>query len=113
IKVRPEAPIQLLLSGHYDTVYGPEHPFQTCELLGSDILRGPGTADMKGGLVVMLAALQTFAATPHAAKIGYEILLNPDEETGSQGATPFLEEAAQRHRFGLVFEPARSNGDLV
>lgn len=113
IKVRPAAPLQIFISGHYDTVYGATHPFQKCELLAPEILRGPGTADMKGGLVVMLAALQAFEKTPHAAKIGYEVLLGPDEETGSQGTTPLLEEAARRHRFGLVFEPARANGDLI
>jgi len=113
IKVRPTAALQIFISGHYDTVYGATHPFQRCELLAPDTLRGPGTADMKGGLVVMLAALQAFEKTPHAAKIGYEILLGPDEETGSQDTTMLLEETARRHRFGLVFEPARANGDLV
>lgn len=113
IRVRPEAPVQLLFSGHYDTVYGADHPFQSCELINPDTLRGPGVADMKGGLIVMLAALQTFERTEHAKAIGYEILLGPDEETGSQGTAPLLEEAAPRHLFGLIFEPARANGDLV
>lgn len=113
LRVRPTAPLQVLLSGHYDTVYDAGHPFQTCTLLAPDRLRGPGVADMKGGLVVMLAALQAFEKTPHAKKLGYEVLLGPDEETGSQGTAPLLEEAAQRHRLGLVFEPARANGDLV
>ena len=113
IRVRPGATTQLFLSGHYDTVYGAAHPFQHCTLLTPDTLRGPGTADMKGGLVVMLAALQVFEKTPAAAQLGYEILLGPDEETGSQGTAPLLEAAAKRHAFGLVFEPARGNGDLV
>ncbi len=113
VRVRPAAPLQILLSGHYDTVYDADHPFQTCTQLSPEKLRGPGTADMKGGLVVMLAALQAFEKTPHAARLGYEILLGPDEETGSQGTAPLLEEAAKRHRFALVFEPARANGDLV
>ena len=113
VRVRPAAPVQVFLSGHYDTVYGAAHPFQKCDQPAPDTLRGPGTSDMKGGLVVMLAALQAFEKTPHAAKLGYEILLGPDEETGSQGSALLLEEAAKRHRFGLVFEPARANGDLV
>ena len=113
VRIRPAAPIQLFLSGHYDTVYAADHPFQKCELLTPDTLRGPGAADMKGGLVVMLAALLAFEKTPQASAIGYEILLGPDEETGSQGTASLLEEAAGRHRFGLVFEPARANGDLV
>jgi glutamate carboxypeptidase len=113
IRVRPAAPLQIFFSGHYDTVYGADHPFQKCDQLAPDRLRGPGTADMKGGLIVMLAALQAFEETSHAERIGYEILLGPDEETGSQGTAPLLVEAAKRHRFGLVFEPARANGDLV
>jgi glutamate carboxypeptidase len=113
LRVRPEASLQLFLSGHYDTVYDTDHPFQRCELVGTDRLRGPGAADMKGGLVVMLAALQAFERTPHATRLGYEILLGPDEEIGSQATAPLLEEAARRHRLGLVFEPARANGDLV
>jgi glutamate carboxypeptidase len=113
VRVRPEATHQLFLSGHYDTVYDAAHPFQKCELIEADLLRGPGTADMKGGLVVMLAALQAFDSTPHADRLGYEILLGPDEETGSVGSAPWLEEAARRHSLGLVFEPARANGDLV
>ena len=113
LRVRPAAPLQVFLSGHYDTVYDTDHPFQTCTLLAPDRLRGPGVADMKGGLVVMLAALQAFEKTPHAARLGYEVLLGPDEETGSQGTAPLLEEAARRHRLALVFEPARANGDLV
>jgi glutamate carboxypeptidase len=113
VRVRSAAPVQIFFSGHFDTVYAATHPFQKCDLLAPETLRGPGTADMKGGLVVMLAALQAFEKTPQAARIGYEILLGPDEETGSQGTAPLLEEAAKRHRFGLVFEPARANGDLV
>jgi glutamate carboxypeptidase len=113
LRVRPDAPLQILISGHYDTVYGADHPFQTCEQTAPDILRGPGVADMKGGLVVMLTALQTFERAVRAPSLGYEILLGPDEEIGSQGTAPLLEEAARRHHFALVFEPARSNGDLV
>lgn len=113
VRVRPAAPIQLLFSGHYDTVYGAGDPFQRCELLSPEKLRGPGVIDMKGGLVTMLAALQAFEQTPHAARIGYEVLINPDEEIGSFGAAPLFVEAAQRCRFGFVFEPARPNGDIV
>ncbi len=113
VRVRPEAPLQVLCSGHFDTVYGTEHPFQRCTVLSGEKLQGPGVADMKGGLVVMLAALQAFEQTPRAARLGYEILLTPDEETGSQHSRPMLLESAPRHRLALVFEPARANGDLV
>ena len=113
IRLRPGAPIQLFLSGHYDTVYSAGDPFQLCELLSPERLRGPGVIDMKGGLVVMLTALRAFEATPHAAQIGYEVLIGPDEEIGSFGTGPLFVEAAPRFHFGLIFEPARPNGDLV
>jgi len=113
VRVRPGAARQVFFSGHFDTVYGAGDPFQRCARLSADRLRGPGVIDMKGGLVVMLAALQAFEQTPHAGGLGYEILLNPDEETGSFGAAPLLVGAAARHRLGLVFEPARPDGALV
>ena len=113
IRVRPEAPIQLLFSGHYDTAYGITDPYQRCEFSTSGKLRGPGVIDMKGGLVVMHAALEAFERTKHSGKIGYEVLLTPDKETGSFGSAMLLAKTAKRHHFGFVFEPARPNGDLV
>ena len=118
LRRRPEAPRQILLVGHYDTVFGPEHPFR--RVLPSDparpgILCGPGVADMKGGLVVLwhaLAALE--GAAPEAvAGLGWEVLLNPDEEIGSPHSGALLAEAAGRHRLGLVFEPALPDGGLA
>jgi glutamate carboxypeptidase len=104
-----------LLSGHFDTVYGAHHGFQKCTRVGDDTLRGPGVADMKGGLVVMLAALREFLASPNAKRLGIDIVLTPDEETGSVATRPLLEEIAKskQHVLALIFEPARSNGDLV
>jgi glutamate carboxypeptidase len=113
VRFRPHARQQILFSGHYDTVYGAAHPFQTCTLLSADKLQGPGVADMKGGLVVMLAALEAFQNSPGAEQVGGEILLTPDEETGSAGSRDALEEAARNHAFALVFEPGRENGRIV
>jgi len=110
---RPRAPMQILLCGHYDTVYPPDHPFQRCSILSPGILNGPGAADMKGGLVLLFAALAAFEETPAAANLGWEVLLTPDEETGSVASRAILEEAARRHQLGLVFEPGRENGDIV
>lgn len=112
-RLRPQAPLQVFLCGHYDTVYGADDPFQTCRWLDDGTLNGPGVTDMKGGLVTLLAALQTFEQTPHAAQIGWEVLLTPDEETGTHGTRALFEDAAKRHHFGFVFEPARPNGDII
>ena len=113
VRFQPQAPQQVLLSGHYDTVYGASNPFQRCELVDERTLRGPGVTDMKGGLVVMHAALQTYLASSPSPALGLEILITPDEETGSFGSAALFTEAAKRHQLGLVFEPARPNGNLV
>ncbi len=113
VRMRPDAAQRILLSGHYDTVYEVDHPFQRCTRLDGLTLGGPGVADMKGGIVTMLTALQAFEQTPAAAQLGWEVLLTPDEETGSYGSVALIAEVARRCTFGMVFEPARGNGDLV
>src|SRR5690606_5525325 len=89
-------------------------PFQTPQLSPDGTrLIGPGVADMKGGIVMMLAALAAFERTPHRDRLGWTVLLTPDEETGSAASRPVIEAAAAGHDLGLVFEPARDNGNLV
>ncbi len=108
----PEAPIQILLVGHYDTVFSPEHPFQSTRFEG-DRLVGPGTADMKGGMLIMHAALSTLEASPWAGTVGWQVLLTPDEEIGSPGSAPFLEEASAGKTAGFIFEPSFPDGSLA
>jgi len=103
---RPTAPIQILLVGHMDTVYDIHHPFQKAVRKNETHLHGPGVTDMKGGLCVMLEALRAFETLEQAKTVGWEILLNPDEEIGSLGSMPILLESAKRHQVGLLFEPA-------
>jgi len=113
VRCRPEAPLQILLSGHYDTVFGANDAFQHCRPLAGDCINGPGLADMKGGIAVMLAALTAFETHPAAAQIGWEVLLNADEEDGSHGSREHLMAAARRHHLGLVFEPSPQGDDVV
>jgi glutamate carboxypeptidase len=113
VRCRPQAPVQALLVGHYDTVYGPGHPFRTPALRDPETLVGPGVLDMKGGLVVMLAALEELEAAPGRGGIGWEVLITPDEEIGSPHSAPLLREAAGRHDLAMIFEPAQAGGALV
>ena len=52
---------RLLLIGHLDTVFEPDHPFQKFERLDADTVKGPGVGDDKGGIVTLLAALRAMA----------------------------------------------------
>ena len=106
LTVRADAPVQLLFTGHMDTVYGAEHGFQETRWLEDGVLNGPGVADMKGGIAVMLAALKAVETSDLADRIGYEILINSDEEVGSPASAALLAEAAQGKRAALTYEPA-------
>jgi glutamate carboxypeptidase len=105
VKVRPEAPVQLLFTGHMDTVFGADHAFQNTRWLDDSVLNGPGVADMKGGIAVMLAALQAVEASD-AGHLGYEIVINSDEEVGSLGSAPLIAEAARGKKAALTYEPS-------
>jgi glutamate carboxypeptidase len=111
--VRPQAPVQIALTGHYDTVYPAETGFRTVVTRHDGALHGPGIADMKGGISVMLAALAAFEAHPAADAIGYTVLLSPDEETGSLASAPLLAELGASAHVGMTYEPALADGTLV
>lgn len=106
VRVRPEAERRFLLTGHMDTVFPVDHAFQQVTWLDEATLNGPGTADMKGGIAVMLAALQTFEALPEAAQCGYDVLINSDEETGSLSSAPLIAQLARGKFAALTYEPS-------
>ena len=106
LTVRPGAPVQLLLTGHYDTVFGADHAFQSLTWLEEGVLGGPGVADMKSGIAVMLAALSAIEDSPLASRLGYEVVLNSDEEVGSPGSATMISKAARGKRAALTYEPA-------
>lgn len=75
---------RMLLIGHLDTVFEPDSLFQRFERTGPDAATGPGVNDMKGGLVVMVAALRAMRAAGTLRDAAIEIVLTGDEEdTGS------------------------------
>ncbi|MBC6983693.1 M20/M25/M40 family metallo-hydrolase [Caulobacter sp. 17J80-11] len=70
---------RLLLIGHMDTVFEPSSPFQKFKREG-DWAEGPGTSDMKGGLVVMVEALRAMKAAGALKDANIVIVLTGDEE---------------------------------
>jgi glutamate carboxypeptidase len=111
LRVRPEARRRVLLTGHMDTVYAAGHPFQASEWLDETRLRGPGTADMKGGIALMLAGLLAFEASNPV--LGYDVLINSDEETGSQSSAPLICKLARGKFAALTYEPALPGGFMA
>lgn len=106
VRVRPEANRRILLTGHMDTVFPAGHAFQHQRWLDAETLNGPGVADMKGGIAVMLHALLAFEASPHASALGYDVLINSDEETGSLASAALIAELAAGKLAALTYEPA-------
>lgn len=70
---------RLLLIGHLDTVFEPDSPFQGWKNKG-DIVEGPGVGDMKGGDVVIVAALRAMHAAGTLKNADITVVLTGDEE---------------------------------
>jgi glutamate carboxypeptidase len=106
LRVRPAAERRLLLTGHMDTVFPIGHPFQQQTWLDAETLNGPGTADMKGGIAVILAALTALETSAAAASVGYDVMINSDEETGSLSSAALIASLAQGKMAALTYEPS-------
>ncbi|VXC60135.1 hydrolase [Sphingomonas sp. 8AM] len=111
VSVRPAASVRLLLTGHMDTVYPAGHAFQSLQWREPGVLNGPGVADMKGGLSLMLEALLAIEAG--GSQLGYDVIINSDEETGSLSSAALLAEAARGKVAALTYEPALPDGTLA
>ncbi|MBY0261220.1 MAG: M20/M25/M40 family metallo-hydrolase, partial [Phycisphaerales bacterium] len=107
---------ELLIAGHLDTVHDPAGPFRELALsTNGTTATGPGCVDMKGGLVIALAALE--ALDEAGVRLPWTLLLNSDEETGSYHSFDAIFAEAARVRaaggIGIALEPATADGGLV
>ncbi|MBM3342161.1 MAG: M20 family metallopeptidase [Betaproteobacteria bacterium] len=102
----------VLVLAHYDTV----HPVGTVERnrlrIDGDKMFGPGTYDMKAGAYLALQAMSALYRERQPAR-PVELLLVPDEESGSRLSRATIETFAREAAFALVAEPARSGGHCV
>lgn len=106
LSVRPDASRRVLLTGHMDTVFPADHPFQSIREIEPGVLNGPGLADMKGGIAVIAEALMAFETSGLAASLGYDVMINADEEVGSQSSAGLIERLAAGKLAALTYEPA-------
>jgi len=98
----------LLLLGHLDTVWDVGTLGRLPWRVEDGRAYGPGVYDMKGGLVIALAALA--AATPGRRAVRF--VLNADEEVGSPTGREVIAEAADGAAAAFVVEPPLPNGGL-
>ena len=102
----------LYLLGHTDTVFPPDHAFQTCHRKG-EWLYGPGTADMKGGLAVMVYALKALKQVCGKGLPDMAMILGSDEEIGSSTSRLIYEQESKKAWLCLVGECAGKKGEIV
>jgi glutamate carboxypeptidase len=102
---------RILLIGHMDTVFddgtAAARPFRR----QGDRATGPGTSDMKGGLLCGLHALGALADIGQRPAVTF--VANPDEEIGSPFSTPHIRGLVPEHDAAFALECARANGDIV
>jgi glutamate carboxypeptidase len=98
---------RILLIGHLDTVFEADSPFQTWTTLPDSLARAPGAADMKGGIVVMLLALQALQDAGRLDDLEIRVVLTGDEENAGEPlekARADLIDAAEWADIALGFE---------
>jgi len=104
---------QLLVLGHYDTVYSTgtlkEMPFR----ISAGKAYGPGIFDMKAGIVQALFALQALQRTRVRAKKQIVFLWTSDEEIGSESSRKLVEAEARCSDAVFVLEPSFGPRGLV
>src|SRR5438105_137578 len=104
---------QLLLLGHFDTVW-PVGQLARMPLVRADgRLHGPGTFDMKAGIAIAMLAVRALLETgapPLARRV--VMLWTSDEEVGSQSSRSVIEDEARRSDAVLVLEPSLPGGAL-
>jgi glutamate carboxypeptidase len=103
----------VLLLGHFDTVW----PLGTLTTMPSRVgqgrIWGPGTLDMKSGIALMMAAISGWHALQGGLPRPVTVLLNTDEEIGSDTSRAIIENAAGKSAAVLVLEPGQGIAGAV
>ncbi len=104
---------RILLLGHMDTVYPEGTAAQRPMTVRDGKIFGPGVADMKGGLLNVLYALDFLAAMESRPFKTITFICNPDEEVGSPSSRSIIEDEAARADCALVLEAAWEDGSVI
>jgi glutamate carboxypeptidase len=112
----PASGPRILLIGHLDTVFEKDSPFQTFQRLDDRTARGPGIIDMKGGGVVMIAALKALQASGALNGMNIVVVMTGDEEDAGEPlslAREALISAAKGAAIAIGFEDGPADPRLA
>ncbi|WP_458627758.1 M20/M25/M40 family metallo-hydrolase [Winogradskyella sp. PC D3.3] len=107
---------KFLMIGHLDTVFELDSPFQDYTMLNDSIMKGPGVADMKGGDVIIILAMQALHDAGLLDDMSIEIVMTGDEEKSGaplESSKKALIDAAKRADIALGFENGDNNPKTV
>ncbi len=104
---------RILLLGHSDTVYPVGTAARRPMVIAGDKILGPGTCDMKAGLLTGLYALAALTAAGFDRFDTLTYLCVSDEETDPRYSPPLIRSASRQADAVLTLEAARQNGDIV
>ena len=102
---------RLVLNGHMDTVF-PHHEWWPFRVEGNTAY-GPGVMDMKGGVVVLYYAVREVLKKGLPADTQLTVIINPDEEIGSDSSHALLESRAKDAFAALFFEPMSPDFEMT
>ncbi len=112
-RLRGNGSKKIVMVGHTDTVYpdgtAQERPFR----IEGDRAYGPGTCDMKNGI---LAGLYAMKALKDAGRLDFGelvLFLNSDEEVGSPTSTQAIDDESEGATAALVLESGRAGNSVV
>jgi glutamate carboxypeptidase len=108
---------RILLIGHIDTVFAEgevqKRPFALSERNGKRIATGPGVLDMKSGVLLGMYGLQLLFEENVSNYQSVTFICNSDEEIGSPGSKPLIQEIARQSDAVIVLEPGRAISNVV
>ncbi|GAC1641430.1 MAG: M20 family metallopeptidase [Ktedonobacteraceae bacterium] len=112
----PKGP-RMLLIGHIDTVFSAgeveKRPFALSERNGMHIATGPGVLDMKSGVLIGMYGVHLLIEENAANYQSLTFICNSDEEIGSPGSKPLIQQLAKQSDAVIVLEPGRAIGNVV
>ena len=107
---------KFLMIGHLDTVFELDSPFQEYTMINDSIMKGPGVADMKGGDVIIILAMQALHEAGVLDDMSIEIVMTGDEEKSGDPlelSKKALIDAAKRADIALGFENGDNNPKTI
>jgi glutamate carboxypeptidase len=107
---------RILLIGHLDTVFEKDSPFQKMQRIDERTARGPGIIDMKGGDVVMIAALKALHGAGMLQNMNVVVVMTGDEEDSGDplsAAREALVAAAKGADLAIGFEDGPADPKLA